>query len=130
MYEMDLFIFWDVSIVYSIIYVVYIKVKVLRDYAQASERVRLGRYVFSSVGQSTSNNNSNNASINFKSEKIQGGSIGSSVYKSTYFQQNVESVLRDVISVQAVQNVQDNESTRLLIDSRVKEVARLWNLLG
>jgi len=105
-------------------------VKVLRDYAQASERVRLGRYVFSSVGQSISNNNNSNASTNVKTEQKQGGNASSSVYKSAFFKENVESVLRDVISVQQVQNGQDNDSTWLLMESRVKEVARLWNLLG
>ncbi len=130
MYEMVFFLLLEVSVPNTTFSVVLIQVKVLRDFTQASERVRLGRYVFSAVGQSNSNNNNNNASTNFKSEQKQGGSMSSSVYKSSYFQQNVESVLRDVISVQEVQNGQDNELTRLLIECRVKEVARLWNLLG
>eukprot|EP01032_Pedospumella_encystans_P016754 gene16754-19103_t len=102
------------------------EVKVLRDYAQASERVRLGRHVFGSVGQSTSNNNT---STNFKTEQKQGGG-GSSVYKSNYFAHNVENVLRDEISAQQVQQAVENGPTALLAESGVKEVARLWNLLG
>lgn len=100
----------------------------LRDYAQASERVRLGRHVFSSVNQSTSS--SNNPSTNYKAEQKQGGGTSSSVYKSIYFAQNVENVVRDVISAQQAQQAVENEPTGLLVESRVKEVARLWNLLG
>ena len=99
----------------------------LRDYAQASERVCLGRHVFSSVGQSTSNNN---ASTNFKTEQKQGAGTNSKVYKSIYFAQNVENVVRDVIFAQQAQQAVENEPTGLLVESRIKEVARLWNLLG
>lgn len=99
----------------------------LRDYAQASERVRLGRHVFSTVGQSTNNSN-NNASTNFKTEQKQGTS--GSVYKSIYFVHNVENALRDVISAQQVQQAVDKVESGLMVESRVKEVARLWNLLG
>lgn len=101
----------------------------LRDYAQASERVRLGRHVYSTVGQSTSN--SNNNATNFKTEQKHSGGTRSSVYKSIYFAQNVENILRDIISAQQqVQPAVENEQTGLLVESRVKEVARLWNLLG
>ena len=98
----------------------------LRDYAQASERVRLGRHVFSTLGQT----GNNNTSTNFKTEQKQGSGTRSSVYKSSYFAQNVENVVRDVIFAQQAQQPGENEPTGLLVESRIKEVARLWNLLG